>query len=421
MTDTYKAQEMKYEHKTESTSQDSSLSTLTETKSNAPIEEAKDDPINNSMFFIRDKVTGAVYDVRSEAFCYGVYMDPLSEGDSQERCKKLNQQLLRASKIGDLEEVKNAFEPFKNAGWIADVNTRELCNFTPLHNAVGEGHVQIVKFLLSKGAKVDAVTESSRTPLHLACYNGSKEIIQLLLNFDANINIQDDEGNTPTHILAEFGWTESLSLLLEHKPDLSIKNKCGLVASELAASIETQKLFASFSSEQLSGYSRTVIDNIVLHNNRADMIKKRMFKARFLEMTPMSVKKTEEKQSKETGNRRVKLIEVACKISNTTLANEKRKHVGPEDFQLMKLLGKGSFGQVFLVKHKSSGKLYAMKALNKAKFIGQNLMKYAKAERNVMTYNRHPFIVGLHYAFQTAHKLFLILDYCPGYVSFINH
>jgi len=360
--------------------------------------------------------------MRSEVFSYGVYMDPSSIEGSQERCRRLNQQLLKGSEIGNLEEVKSALEPFKNGGWIADINTKDLCDFTPLHNATGEGHIQIVKFLLDKGAKIDAVTESGRTSLHLASYNGNKEMIQVLLNFNANINIQDNEGNTPTHILAKFGWTESLALLLKHKPNLSIKNEYGLIAYELALNIETQKLFPSFNSKQLSGYSRTVIDNIVLHNNRADMIKERMFKARFLEMTPVSTKKTEEnKQFRETENRRVKPIEPPRKIKDTTLPNEKSKCVRPEDFQLMKELGKGSFGQVFLVKHKLSGKLYAMKILSKAKIIGQNLMKYAKAEKDVMAYSRHPFIVSLHYAFQTAHKLCLILDYCPGYILLLNH
>ena len=41
-------------------------------------------------------------------------------------------------------------------------------------------------------------------------------------------------------------------------------------------------------------------------------------------------------------------------------------------------------------------------------------MKYAVTERNVLSYTKHPFIVGLNFAFQTRDKLFLILDYCPG-------
>ena len=42
------------------------------------------------------------------------------------------------------------------------------------------------------------------------------------------------------------------------------------------------------------------------------------------------------------------------------------------------------------------------------------MVKYAKTERDVLTYMNHPFIVGLKYAFQTPEKLFLLLDYAPG-------
>jgi serine/threonine protein kinase len=55
-----------------------------------------------------------------------------------------------------------------------------------------------------------------------------------------------------------------------------------------------------------------------------------------------------------------------------------------------------------------------MKVLRKDTLMGQNLVKYARTERNVLSYTRHKFIVGLNYAFQTKDKLFLILDYCPG-------
>ena len=41
-------------------------------------------------------------------------------------------------------------------------------------------------------------------------------------------------------------------------------------------------------------------------------------------------------------------------------------------------------------------------------------MRYAKTERDVLSYTAHTFIVGLNYAFQTKTKLFLILDFCPG-------
>ena len=87
---------------------------------------------------------------------------------------------------------------------------------------------------------------------------------------------------------------------------------------------------------------------------------------------------------------------------------------GPNDFDIVSLLGMGSFGKVFLVKKKANGQRFAMKVLNKKKIMGQNLLKYALTERKVLSYINHPFIVGLECSFQTQEKLCMILEYCPG-------
>ena len=85
------------------------------------------------------------------------------------------------------------------------------------------------------------------------------------------------------------------------------------------------------------------------------------------------------------------------------------KVVGPENFKAVMKLGQGSFGIVYLVEKiqidpatqqaMPTNKFYAMKILNKKQILGQNLVKYAKTERDVLTYTKHPFAVGLKYAF----------------------
>lgn len=64
-----------------------------------------------------------------------------------------------------------------------------------------------------------------------------------------------------------------------------------------------------------------------------------------------------------------------------------------------------------------------MKVLRKEKIVNQNLTRYAKTERNVLSIMNHPFIVKLNYAFQTDSKLYLLLDFCPGYLfdMFLMH
>ena len=88
--------------------------------------------------------------------------------------------------------------------------------------------------------------------------------------------------------------------------------------------------------------------------------------------------------------------------------------ITPTSFICLGLLGRGSFGEVYLVKKIDTNVLYAMKILSKNRIKSQNLLKYAMAERNVLSLTNHPFIVKLNFAFQTTNKLFLILDYCPN-------
>lgn len=86
-----------------------------------------------------------------------------------------------------------------------------------------------------------------------------------------------------------------------------------------------------------------------------------------------------------------------------------------DDFTLMKVIGKGSYGKVMLVRHKDKvDEVYAMKMLRKENVIKRNQVEHTKTERHVLETVSHPFIVNLYYAFQTPKKLYFVLEYCPG-------
>lgn len=102
-----------------------------------------------------------------------------------------------------------------------------------------------------------------------------------------------------------------------------------------------------------------------------------------------------------------------------------------DDFQLLRVVGKGAFGKVMLVRRKptattptlspataaspnGSGRVYAMKVIKKAAVFARNQVEHTKTERRILQGVDHPFLVKLRYAFQTRAKLYFVMDFYNG-------
>lgn len=93
------------------------------------------------------------------------------------------------------------------------------------------------------------------------------------------------------------------------------------------------------------------------------------------------------------------------------------------DFDLLKIVGKGAFGKVLLVRKKQGtggGKIYAMKILKKSMIVEKNQVEHAKSERDILFEIKHPYIVRLRFAFQSEDKLYLVTDYYNGGTLFFH-
>ncbi|ORX47026.1 kinase-like protein, partial [Hesseltinella vesiculosa] len=108
--------------------------------------------------------------------------------------------------------------------------------------------------------------------------------------------------------------------------------------------------------------------------------------------------------------------------SSSIVASTKSYKLTVDQFQLMNVIGKGCMGKVLLVESKLAceprtkhPRYYALKVINKHRVIQQNEVKHIKSECDILSRLRdHPFLIQLHYAFQSRHHLYLVLDFIPG-------
>ncbi|EDO15702.1 hypothetical protein Kpol_1000p14 [Vanderwaltozyma polyspora DSM 70294] len=103
--------------------------------------------------------------------------------------------------------------------------------------------------------------------------------------------------------------------------------------------------------------------------------------------------------------------------------NTDQRHYSPEDFNILRMLGKGTFGRVYQVEKKDTKTLYAMKVISKRNVIKRKEVKHTLNERNILVHNANKlcsFIVKLKFSFQTAEDLYLVTDFMSGGELFLH-
>eukprot|EP01117_Protostelium_nocturnum_P008951 TRINITY_DN3213_c0_g1_i1.p1 TRINITY_DN3213_c0_g1~~TRINITY_DN3213_c0_g1_i1.p1 ORF type:complete len:442 (+),score=185.70 TRINITY_DN3213_c0_g1_i1:123-1448(+) len=90
------------------------------------------------------------------------------------------------------------------------------------------------------------------------------------------------------------------------------------------------------------------------------------------------------------------------------------KTMSVSDFDRLAVIGKGSFGKVIQVRKKDTGKIYAMKVLNKKNILENRELEHTRTEKSILQKLAHPFLVNLIYSFQSSDKLYFVMDYING-------
>uniref|UniRef100_A0A8C2KRK4 Rho-associated protein kinase 2 n=1 Tax=Cyprinus carpio TaxID=7962 RepID=A0A8C2KRK4_CYPCA len=112
--------------------------------------------------------------------------------------------------------------------------------------------------------------------------------------------------------------------------------------------------------------------------------------------------------------RKNKNIETFLNRYEKVMGHMRELQMKPEDFDRVKVIGRGAFGEVQLVRHKASQKVYAMKVLSKFEMIKRSDSAFFWEERDIMAFADSPWVVQLCCAFQDDRSLYMVMEYMPG-------
>ncbi|KAI9913102.1 hypothetical protein PsorP6_006012 [Peronosclerospora sorghi] len=170
---------------------------------------------------------------------------------------------------------------------------------------------------------------------------------------------------------------------------------------------------AQFISES-EAKTRTWLGNVIRH--RLDSLKPRKQSRRL--SAAMGGNAGQSPNNRKSARRSSLDTDASTSAMRASIASSRDSHnsrgVSVSDFDLIKVIGKGSIGKVFLVRKKDTLVVYAMKVLRKKNVVRHGLEEHIKTERLILEEIDHPFIARLRFSFQTKDKLYLVTDYCSG-------
>ena len=343
-----------------------------------------------------------------------------------------------------------------------NVNKVTTDEWTPLQLACFVGSNQCVIGLTKhKNLQINKMTKFRGTPLHLSCERDFTEIVKILIDNNAYVPLKDLHGNTPfdlacdqeiLNILAISIGQEELKKCDDEKPEPMI-TRLWLTGAffihdrdvVLILNIDKGYLYRySFEAYRERGNPELSIkigdiqdvreETNWLFSNREEYY--------FVIETSNNTSKYYTKKQELTLEWIKRLKKAAnyflvhniddteeCEGERASPNNENtedqpavcesapvhQESINLNSFETLDELGNGSFGTVYKVLKKSDpDKYFAMKCLSKGSLHKRKQLKYAISEIKIMKRLEHPFILTLHYAFQTPTEIYLILDYCPN-------
>mmetsp|Transcript_9808 Transcript_9808/g.19284 ORF Transcript_9808/g.19284 Transcript_9808/m.19284 type:complete len:713 (-) Transcript_9808:1832-3970(-) len=349
-------------------------------------------------------------------------------------------------------------------------NRETADHWTPLQLACYLGYLGCVEALLEHShLQINKMTASRGTGLHLACQQGHLEVVKKLLEAEACVSLEDNHGHIPLELATR---QEILELIPTYMGQMWLaKNKRVSEPPPVYANnvymVQSMRLHDSlvhlvlqpehgyltrYAHEESYRLRETPENKVELLNLQdVKLVRRRLFQSKKAFNFVIECRTAKfvyytwsEEHTQEWVNRILEAVEYCqvhkiglpspqTPVSPTTpsfksmepeLANFKHSEHASEveeckevvslnNFRIIDEIGAGSFARVYKVMKIDDSQIFAMKSLNKDFLRKRKQLKYAINEGKILKQLDHPFIIKLHYAFQSAKSLYYVLDYCP--------
>jgi len=145
---------------------------------------------------------------------------------------------------------------------------------------------------------------------------------------------------------------------------------------------------------------------VTLENYYSNLISQHLERKQRLQRLEESLKDEPEEQKSEKRAQHA--------VKETEFLRLKRSKLGVDDFDPIKVIGRGAFGEVRLVQKVDTGHVYAMKILRKTDMVAKEQLAHVRAERDILVEADHTWVVKMYYSFQDPVNLYLIMEFLPG-------
>lgn len=335
---------------------------------------------------------------------------------------------------------------FINLG--CDINRVTLDQYTPLQLSCMQNSLECVKILISNSSlQINKMTNRG-TALHIACRYNNEKVVELLLENGAHTGLEDVNGLTPILLTQKM---EILELLPKYTGKELISKYCkslelplsfsGMVYWSSPFKINETQIFLLLNSaaEHIYHYSKRsdfennfhpaisirikdiedvqITEEKILESKYFMVIKTRLesywYYTKYPDMTSAWVQRIID------AVKYFQISEQSGKINTPAFfipddnAEVLETSVCVDSFRISKEVGVGSFGKVYEAFKKDSNERFAIKVLSKSILRRHNQLKYAIAECKILKEIRHPFIIPLHWAFQSPKNLYIVYEFCP--------